>query len=134
MSAVWCDRTTTETPFDFCLCVSEEQYRKELKRMRIPKDMWGDFTVRNQRATVHRFTNSDGDPVAFVCIRPTTERTPQQINAVLVHEAVHLWQWMKELIGEDEPSIEFEAYSIQAMSQRLFYAYDDLTREKRKKK
>lgn len=133
MKAVWCDRTTTETPFEFCLCVTEEQYHKELKRLKVPKDEWGEFTIRGQRATVRRVVCEGCTPVAIVCIRPTTEKTIHQINAVLVHEAVHLWQWMKELIGEDEPSIEFEAYSIQGMAQRLFYAYDELTRKRKKK-
>jgi hypothetical protein len=42
---------------------------------------------------------------------------------MLVHEAVHVWQFHCENIGEREPSIEFEAYSIQAVSQFLMEAY-----------
>ena len=132
MKAVWCDRTLAETPFDFCLCLTEAQYHRELKRLRIPKGSWSPFTVRNQIATVHRFINEVSGNVALVCVKEKSGKTIHQINAVLVHEAVHLWQWTKELIGEDEPSIEFEAYAIQAMSQRLFYAYEELTRKKKK--
>jgi hypothetical protein len=131
MKAEWCWRPIIDTPFDFCLCVNEEQYRRELKRLKIPKDMWGEFTLNGKRATVHRFTCNDGDPVAFVCIRPTKDKTIFQMHAVLAHEAVHLKQWMMELIGEDNPSAEFEAYAVQALSQRLFYAYDKLSGKKK---
>lgn len=131
MKAVWCDKTLVEAPFDFCLCVCEKQYYRELKRLEIPEDMWSDFTLAGTRATVHRYTRTKGQPIALVCIRPTREKTLFQMHAVLVHEAVHLWQWTKELLGEDKPSDEFEAYGIQAMSQRLFYAYEELTKKRK---
>ena len=45
------------------------------------------------------------------------------IYALLVHEAVHIWQEIKKLIGEEHPSKEFEAYSMQAITQELFVEY-----------
>lgn len=47
-----------------------------------------------------------------------------EIHGLLLHEAVHIWQQVRELMGESEPSTEFEAYSIQAISQDLFEMYD----------
>ena len=38
---------------------------------------------------------------------------------MLLHEAVHIWQIVKRRMGEREPSVEFEAYSIQAIAQDL---------------
>lgn len=47
-----------------------------------------------------------------------------QIHGLLLHEAVHIWQELKEKMGEGDPSVEFEAYSIQALAQDLFELYE----------
>jgi hypothetical protein len=52
----------------------------------------------------------------------------EQVYALLVHEAVHIWQDVKHRIGEDNPSSEFEAYAIQNISQELMLAYKLLTK------
>ncbi|KCY47724.1 hypothetical protein J715_3367 [Acinetobacter baumannii 1571545] len=44
---------------------------------------------------------------------------------LLLHEAVHVWQKVKKLMGEKEPSSEFEAYSIQSIAQDLFKMYEE---------
>jgi hypothetical protein len=41
---------------------------------------------------------------------------------LLVHEATHACQHIRECIGEKEPSSEFEAYSMQAITQGLLAA------------
>lgn len=43
-----------------------------------------------------------------------------QIHSLLLHEAVHVWQKVRFLMGESSPSSEFEAYSIQRIAQDLF--------------
>lgn len=53
--------------------------------------------------------------------------TPIEVACVLVHEAVHIWQWWMRYIGERDPSEEFEAYSIQGIAERLMEAYVELT-------
>lgn len=45
--------------------------------------------------------------------------------ALLVHEAVHCFQFLCMTIGEREPSIEFEAYTIQDISTFLFNAFKE---------
>lgn len=47
-----------------------------------------------------------------------------QIHGLLLHEAVHIWQEIAQLMGEENPSVEFEAYSIQAIAQDLFEMYE----------
>lgn len=49
---------------------------------------------------------------------------------MLTHEAVHIWQEIKLQLGEKEPSYEFEAYSIQNISQNLMEAYKRLEGKK----
>ncbi|WP_242100976.1 hypothetical protein, partial [Acinetobacter baumannii] len=60
-------------------------------------------------------TFSDG-AYAIVQIGDTSDKDQIQVYGLLLHEAVHVWQKMKKLMGEREPSSEFEAYSIQAIA------------------
>lgn len=54
-----------------------------------------------------------------------SERTLVEIHGLLLHESVHIWQRVKALMGEKEPSIEFEAYSIQRIAQDLFAMFKE---------
>jgi len=38
---------------------------------------------------------------------------------------VHVWQRIRQRMGEREPSIEFEAYSIQRIAQDLFSMFEE---------
>ncbi|MCX5818441.1 MAG: hypothetical protein NT047_00785 [Deltaproteobacteria bacterium] len=69
---------------------------------------------------------------AIVYIPPAGDENPNAVIGLLVHEAVHVWQHICEELNENEPSVEFEAYSIQLLSQRLIAAYSELN-EKMKK-
>jgi hypothetical protein len=127
--AQWCDQSLVSTPFKFCLCVSAEQYAKELKKLGIAGDH--PFVLPGSGASLHRFDSlNGGDPLAFICI-DVGDMEHNQVHALLVHEAVHLWRYTREELGEDAPSKEFEAYAVQAISQRLFYAYDKLSGKKK---
>ncbi|MDS7931844.1 hypothetical protein RMB13_20625 [Acinetobacter sp. V102_4] len=66
---------------------------------------------------------SDGT-YAIVQIGDTADKDQLQVYGLLLHEAVHVWQIVKRRMGEREPSIEFEAYSIQAIAQDLFEMYE----------
>lgn len=62
---------------------------------------------------------------AIVQIGDTSERTSVDIHGLLLHEAVHVWQRIRQRMGEKEPSIEFEAYSIQRIAQDLFSMFEE---------
>ncbi|CRX65494.1 hypothetical protein ABTF02_10115 [Acinetobacter baumannii] len=62
---------------------------------------------------------------AVVQLGDTSERNHIEVYGLLLHEAVHVWQKIKKLMGEREPSSEFEAYSIQAIAQDLFKMYEE---------
>lgn len=62
---------------------------------------------------------------AIVQIGDTSERTSVQIHGLLLHEAIHVWQRIKQRMGETNPSTEFEAYSIQRIAQDLFGMFDE---------
>lgn len=52
------------------------------------------------------------------------KRSRLQIAGILVHEATHVWQQVRKTIGEELPSVEFEAYAMQAIAQGLLNAYE----------
>jgi hypothetical protein len=61
----------------------------------------------------------------IVQLGDVAERPLLQVYGLLLHEAVHIWQRIKILMGEKEPSIEFEAYSIQRIAQDLFAMFEE---------
>lgn len=67
---------------------------------------------------------SDG-AYAVVQLGDTSDKKLIEIYGLLLHETVHVWQKVKKLMGEKEPSSEFEAYSIQAIAQDLFEMYEE---------
>ncbi|WP_332604774.1 hypothetical protein [Acinetobacter sp. ESBL14] len=62
---------------------------------------------------------------AVVQLGDTSDRNPIEVFGLLLHEAVHVWQKVRLLMGERDPSTEFEAYSIQAIAQDLFKMYEE---------
>jgi hypothetical protein len=113
------------------LCLSQEDFSKELRRLKISGDI---PMIKNEwsSATVHKVSQSNGDFVAIVALGGEVKKLElEQVYSLLVHEAVHLWQWQCDLIGEDAPSEEFEAYGIQAISQELMFAYRAATKRKK---
>lgn len=62
----------------------------------------------------------DGGKHCIVQLGDCSERTLIEVHGLLLHEAVHIWQRIKKLMGEKKPSTEFEAYSIQRIAQDLF--------------
>lgn len=66
----------------------------------------------------------DGGKHCIVQFGETQDKSLIVIHGLLLHEAVHIWQRTKHLMGEKEPSIEFEAYSIQRIAQDLFDMYE----------
>lgn len=70
-------------------------------------------------AEVHTW-EVNGDLVCVVCLHPDcVGGDPIQVACVLVHEAVHVFQRLCTSIGEVTPSKEFEAYSIEHISEAL---------------
>lgn len=124
--ATWIERTLVASPYYVALCRDEKDFHRELKRLKVPRKEWPPFVSTPQAdATVHYLVKGDGKHLAIVCIRRCKGRTRAQIDALLCHESVHIWQEIRQHIGEKEPSSEFEAYSIQSIFQRLVEAYHD---------
>ncbi len=109
----------------YCLVITEEDYHKALDEIKIDKD-GRDPWLSNERcgATKHTF-----DDIHVVAVR-YDEQDNLSVYAILVHEAVHIWQEFCKSISENNPSIEFEAYAIQMISINLMSMFDDQIKEK----
>lgn len=64
----------------------------------------------------------------------TKKRSTNGRVSLIFHEAVHVWQRVREEMGETSPSTEFEAYAIQHIGLQLLMAYDQTRGPKRKPK
>lgn len=129
MSKVWCRRDLVIAPVHIGLCTTEELMEREFRSLHIPERSWPEkFMNANADATTHKIKCFDGRHCAIVFITPPEFNvTGIGIASLLVHEAVHIWNWSMELIGESDPSDEFSAYGIQAISQELMERFAEQT-------
>jgi hypothetical protein len=118
----WLSRDLIVGPY-LALALCEKDFHSALRHCEVPVSEWPHWLKGTANAAAHTLTNPDGGLVCVVCLGSCEGREPIQIASLLVHEAVHVWQSWCEHAGEARPSEEFEAYSIQAISQRLMYAY-----------
>lgn len=51
------------------------------------------------------------------------KKDPAGVMGLLVHEATHVWQYIRKDIGEKKPSVEFEAYAMHNITTELWKAY-----------
>lgn len=119
----YCDRALVRTPYRYALCTDEKSFQKELKRLGMPQSEWPPFLNPGAHATIHEFVNGDGDCCALVCLGSCKGRSTEEVHGLLTHEAMHLWRWTREALGEKAPSSEFEAYAIQNITQNLMEAW-----------
>lgn len=126
----WLDRTLIVSTHFMTLCTTDRGYRKALKHLNIPKDIQPPFVINEADASAHFFDNTDGKKAAIVCIRNFKGKDPEAVQALIVHEAVHIWQEIREHYGEKEPSSEFEAYAIQALTLNLLTEFNRQTKGK----
>jgi hypothetical protein len=96
-----------------------------LKHLKIPKEDWTPFVSNwHSSATTHFYESKKDNTIsAIICIQHWKDKTGIQIAALLVHEAVHLWQETLKNYGEHDPSQEYEAYAIQNLSQNLMESF-----------
>ena len=120
----WLDRTLIVGPH-LALATTQRQFDKLMAHCCIPKDQRPNFKQSNSNASTLLLERKTGEYVCIVSLHTVPRKTPRSVvYSLLVHEAVHVWQHKRKGIGEDCPSSEFEAYSIQAIAQALFDEYE----------
>ncbi len=113
----WLDRRVARPGPFLALCLTEAEYLQVMKELKvIYLNQW---VSENAGATSHHLINKEGAITSVVCVGDYKDRNPIEVAGMLVHEAVHVWQWYTETIGERTPASEQEAYAIQAIAQEL---------------
>ena len=103
-----------ESPFGhvkYALATSNKQMRKE------------GFNTSPSDAPACTIFFETNELIVFVDKKQAKYRKQAEVIALIVHEAVHVWQEIKQRMGEQNPSIEFEAYSIQQIVVNLVSDY-----------
>jgi hypothetical protein len=121
MSINWLDRNLAAPGPYLCLCLSQKDYEKAFRYLGV--DIFAPWINQNAQATTHLFSSKDGELAAVVCLGNYSSLTAVQTAALLVHEAVHVWQAYCDFYGEKQPGAEQEAYAIQSISQSLMTAF-----------
>lgn len=116
---IWCDRGWQPVFFGFC--PSRPAWTREMRKMGCKEP----FPVSDGCATTFE---KDGKTCIIVTLGKSQHaegRTRVEIAGLLCHEATHIWQAVRRVMAEKDPSIEFEAYSMQAIFQGLYQAWLD---------
>lgn len=107
-------------PVQFGFCPSKRAWKKEMRRLGNEEDY-------PQSAGRTCLFFKAGVPGIVVTLNATKIQscTRVEIAGILAHEATHVWQLIREQIGEESPGMEMEAYAIQAIFQGLYQAWLD---------
>ncbi|MDP1817983.1 MAG: hypothetical protein Q8K92_26255 [Leadbetterella sp.] len=107
------------------MCKNKESFFRELRKNGIKKKNRPAFNASGTGATTHFIERNGIKIAAIICMdeKHKKDYTKAQIVGLITHEAVHVWQEIKVSMGEHDPSSEFESYSVQMLTQRIFEAY-----------
>lgn len=131
----WLNRVLVQSSHHLALCLTEKQFHQKLKELQVPKSEYPPFLGSwHSHATTHFLENRhQKSAAAVVCLGDNSKYSYAEVASLICHEAVHVWQAIRETLGEKNPSSEFEAYSIQNITQTLLYEYDRLSGKQPKK-
>lgn len=121
----WLNRTLMWGPH-LALVTSQAEYKKALKDLNLTDtDL---FVPNDWNACTHTFKTEQGNVACIVGINMAhaANMEPIDVAALLVHEAVHVWQYTEKSAGGTHPfGDEGEAYGIQNISAVLMRAFTE---------
>jgi len=113
----WLDRYTVRAPH-LILCMSAKEFARVARHCNVSDP--GPWIDEQRHAACLHTWECGGNLTCIVCIHPDrAKEDPIEVAGSLVHESVHVFQRLCDLIGERAPSREFEAYSIERISTEL---------------
>lgn len=124
----WCGRTLLKTPIRYGLCMSQKEFDVALTKLGLETEPWVSV---GDAALTHIITTGNKVSVIVCLATPSSTETLEQTYSTLVHEAVHVWQEIREYIGEQRAGNEQEAYCIEQIAYNLMNEYRKLMEKKR---
>jgi len=117
----WLDRRIAKPGPYLTLCLTAEEVKHAAKEL---TDYQMEFPKWGARAFLFPRDGTD-DLCAIIALAEDSQKNNNSIEiaGMLVHEAVHVWQYYADGMGEMKPGDEQEAYAIQAISQELLAEY-----------
>lgn len=117
---IWCDRGFQ--PHFFGFCPDETAWKRLLRSFNHPTPVA--YPISAGACSI--FDHSNGKSSSVVTIAQDVDKrcTKQEIVGLIVHEATHVYQHVLESMDEKNPSVEFEAYQMQGITQALLAAYE----------
>ena|SRR5690242_1032128 len=125
----WCDRALFVSPVWYGLCTNEKQFHATLRELGI-KGSHSFMKTKQANATTHFLDGKD--TCAIVALGDTSGKSTECVHGLIVHEAMHIWREIRDHVGEESPSAEFEAYAIQTIAQRLMESWHEQTKGKKR--
>lgn len=114
---IWCK--TNWFPHHYGFCPSEKAWKALAKSSK--RDL-GAYP-ETKGATTSLFQSTEHR--TRTCVVTVAEgHKPHVVVSLLVHEGMHIWRDIREKIGEEHPSSEFEAYAMQNIVADLIEAYE----------
>jgi len=94
---------------------SKKAFAKEMKRLGIA----GNPFIANDHstATMHTLESASDHGLTCIIAMRKMKASPEQVAALIAHEAVHIAQRLWANIGETKPGWEAEAYLVQMIVQ-----------------
>jgi len=108
-------------PYHYGFCPNKRAWDAEMLRLKLtdPPPYPAEYDGRCS----HFECVKDRNACAIVTISDEPKHPMTKVG-MLIHEAMHVWRFMRYAIGEDAPSMEFEAYSMQSIASNLIRAYE----------
>lgn len=123
--ARWLDAGCFRGVFFMAFVPNEKAWNKEMKKLKENEP------YPTAAGHTHFFPKTQWHgPCCLVTLRDELEKThtPLEISGVMVHECVHVFQFLKNVIGEDDPGMEMEAYTIQYIYTNMMNAFEEMRR------
>lgn len=116
----WLSRDTVRAP-RLLLVLSQSEFLRAAKECGI--DDPGQWLDEDRNPAVLHSWESRGRLSCLLCLNAPDNYDPIDVATTIVHESVHVFQRLCDSIGEQEPSREFEAYSIERISETFMREY-----------
>lgn len=123
-SVIW------EAPSAIYAVDSEQALHAVLRRCDVPPVQWQGFLTHPSESSAQpalaEVQYYEGGALCIVCFGPEMfERDGLSTETILTitHEAVHVFQRVCELMGEESPGSEVQAYGVENITRNLIHAF-----------